>query len=87
MTAAGQEKGEGSKSGIAALELSEDDGEFNLDSIDQSLLDEVDTKLDLARAYVDMEDKDGARSILDEVLKEGNEEQKAVAEKMMVGLN
>ena len=87
LTAAGQEKGEGSKSGIAALELSEDDGEFNLDSIDQSLLDEVDTKLDLARAYVDMEDKDGARSILDEVLKEGNEEQKAVAEKMMVGLN
>ena len=67
--------------------MSEDDGEFNLDSIDQSLLDEVDTKLDLARAYVDMEDKDGARSILDEVLKEGNEEQKAVAEKMMVGLN
>jgi len=89
LTAAGQEKGDGeeSKPGIAALDLPEDDGEFNLDSIDQSLLDEVDTKLDLARAYVDMEDQEGARSILDEVLKEGNEEQKAVAEKMMVGLN
>jgi pilus assembly protein FimV len=73
--------------GIAALELPEDDGGFDLDSIDQSLQDEVDTKLDLARAYVDMEDKEGARSILDEVLKEGNEEQKAAAEKMMVGLN
>ena len=73
--------------GIAALELPEDDGGFDLDSIDQSLQDEVDTKLDLARAYVDMEDKEGARSILDEVLKEGNEEQKAVAEKMKVGLN
>jgi pilus assembly protein FimV len=73
--------------GIAALELPEDDGGFDLDSIDQSLQDEVDTKLDLARAYVDMEDKEGARSILDEVLKEGNEDQKAAAEKMMVGLN
>ena len=89
MTAAVQEKGEAaeSQSGIAALELPEDVGEFDLDSIDQSLLDEVDTKLDLARAYVDMEDKDGARSILDEVLKEGNVEQKAAAEKMMVGLS
>ena len=67
--------------------MPEDDGEFDLDTIDQSLQDEVDTKLDLARAYVDMEDKEGARSILDEVLKEGNDEQKAAAEKRMVGLN
>jgi pilus assembly protein FimV len=39
-------------------------------------LDEVSTKLDLARAYIDMGDPDGARNILDEVLDEGNDDQK-----------
>ncbi len=38
-------------------------------------LDEVSTKLDLARAYIDMGDPDGARSILDEVLEEGSDDQ------------
>jgi pilus assembly protein FimV len=38
-------------------------------------LDEVSTKLDLARAYIDMGDPDGAKSILDEVMEEGNGEQ------------
>jgi len=42
--------------------------------------DEVATKLDLARAYMDMGDPEGARSILDEVMHEGNEEQKHEAE-------
>ena len=43
-------------------------------------LDEVSTKLDLARAYIDMGDPDGARGILDEVMEEGNEEQKNEAQ-------
>jgi len=42
-------------------------------------MDEVSTKLDLARAYVDMGDPDGAKSILDEVMEEGSEEQKEEA--------
>ncbi len=41
--------------------------------------DETATKLDLAKAYVDMGDAEGARSILDEVLAEGNEDQKRQA--------
>lgn len=41
--------------------------------------DETATKLDLAKAYIDMGDTDGARSILDEVLAEGNEDQKKQA--------
>jgi pilus assembly protein FimV len=44
--------------------------------------DEVDTKLDLARAYIDMGDPDGARSILDEVLEEGNDQQKSEAKEL-----
>ncbi len=43
-------------------------------------LDEVATKLDLAKAYIDMGDPDGARAILDEVLNEGNNEQKSEAQ-------
>jgi pilus assembly protein FimV len=37
--------------------------------------DEVATKLDLARAYIDMGDSEGARDILEEVLAEGSEQQ------------
>ncbi|MHB8426988.1 MAG: FimV/HubP family polar landmark protein [Acidiferrobacterales bacterium] len=42
----------------------------------QSQWDETTTKLDLAKAYIDMGDSEGARSILDEVISEGNETQK-----------
>jgi pilus assembly protein FimV len=41
--------------------------------------DEVETKLELARAYVDMGDLDGARDILDEVVSEGSEAQREQA--------
>ena len=46
-------------------------------------VDEVGTKLDLAKAYIDMGDPEGARSILDEVMEEGNDEQKGEAEELM----
>jgi pilus assembly protein FimV len=45
--------------------------------------DEVGTKLDLARAYIDMGDPDGARSILDEVMDEGNDSQKQEAQQLL----
>lgn len=45
--------------------------------------DEASTKLDLARAYIEMDDADGARDILEEVAAEGNEEQKAQAQELM----
>ncbi len=44
--------------------------------------DEAATKLDLARAYIDMGDADGARSILEEVTAEGNPEQKKQAQEL-----
>ncbi|RMG31846.1 MAG: hypothetical protein D6721_00260 [Gammaproteobacteria bacterium] len=46
-------------------------------------LDEVATKLDLARAYMEMGDPEGARSILQEVLEEGSREQKEEAETLL----
>lgn len=48
--------------------------------------DETSTKLDLARAYIDMGDRDGARDILDEVLIEGNDNQKQEAKDLLARL-
>ncbi len=45
--------------------------------------DEVATKLDLARAYIDMGDTDGAKDILDEVLQEGTDTQKQEASTLL----
>jgi pilus assembly protein FimV len=49
-------------------------------------LDEVGTKLDLARAYMDMGDPEGARSILEEVADEGTEAQQEEARQLLDSL-
>jgi len=68
------------------------DSAFNFGDLDLDLgesggndleLDEVATKLDLARAYLEMGDKDGAREILNEVISEGNDSQRADASGML----
>jgi len=74
-----------------------DDNDSNLDlnldasdAMDMSLSadsDEVGTKLDLAKAYIDMGDSAGAKSILDEVLDEGNDDQKQEAEQLVSQLS
>ena len=50
---------------------------------DARTMTEVGTKLDLARAYVDMGDPGGARSILEEVLNEGDDSQKQQAQQLL----
>jgi len=50
-------------------------------------MDEVGTKLDLARAYIDMGDADGARSILEEVAAEGTEAQQQEARELLDSLD
>lgn len=52
-----------------------------------SSADEFGTKLDLARAYVDMEDVESARDILQEVLADGDADQKAQAQSLLDELN
>ncbi len=49
--------------------------------------DEIATKLDLARAYIDMGDHDGARSILQEVAEAGNEAQQGEARQLLEGID
>jgi pilus assembly protein FimV len=53
---------------------------------DGPTMTEVGTKLDLARAYIDMGDPDGARSILNEVLEEGDPGQRQEARKLLTEL-
>ncbi len=64
-----------------------DIGNVDFDDIEDLMLpddvDEVSTKLDLARAFIDMGDAEGARSSLDEVMQEGNDEQKAEAKELI----
>ncbi|MFO7528834.1 MAG: FimV/HubP family polar landmark protein [Marinobacter sp.] len=49
--------------------------------------DEAATKLDLARAYIEMGDSDGARDILEEVTLEGDDAQKAEARDLLKNLS
>ncbi len=67
------------------LDTALDDREIN-GELDDALfadVDEVGTKLDLAKAYIDMGDSEGARSILDEVMEEGDDTQKQEAQVLM----
>jgi len=47
------------------------------------LVDDVETKLDLARAYVELGDEDSARLMLNEAMQEGNAAQKAAADALL----
>ncbi|PHH39705.1 FimV/HubP family polar landmark protein [Pseudomonas putida] len=61
--------------------LGDDLGEDDFDFLAGT--DEAATKLDLAQAYIDMGDSDGARDILNEVLTEGDEKQRGEAKEML----
>ncbi len=47
---------------------------------------EVETKLDLAKAYKEMDDKEGAKEMLEEVIRDGDALQKKVAKKLLKNL-
>ncbi|SEE38685.1 FimV/HubP family polar landmark protein [Pseudomonas migulae] len=71
--------GEPSFTAEDALASAADEPEFDF----LSGTDEVATKLDLAQAYIDMGDADGARDILNEVVTEGDAGQKSEAKEML----
>jgi pilus assembly protein FimV len=60
--------------------------ELALPEFEPVTMSEVGTKLDLARAYMDMGDPEGARSILDEVVQEGSASQKQEAQRLIESL-
>ncbi len=53
------------------------------DSEDPSSEDDIDTQLDLASAYIEMGDYEGAREIIEEVLESGDEAQKSQAQTLL----
>jgi pilus assembly protein FimV len=65
----------------ALADLSDDDMDAELDFLADA--DEAATKLDLARAYIDMGDTEGAKDILSEVMGEGNDEQRKEANELL----
>ena len=65
---------------VSEVATADDDFDFRDES------DSANTKLDLARAYIDMGDEDGARDILKEVLDEGSAEQQEQAQSLLEGL-
>ena len=60
--------------------------ELPLSELEPVTMSEVGTKLDLARAYMDMGDPEGARSILEEVVQEGSASQKQEASRLIESL-
>lgn len=81
-------------SGKSALDFKLDD--LNLDLADNTASAgavkddhwyDVQQKFDLAKAYQEMGDKDGARDILQEVVKEGDSQQQAQAQKVLGSLS
>ena len=68
----------------ATQRLASDD--LALPDLEPVTMSEVGTKLDLARAYMDMGDPDGARNILEEVLSEGSAAQKQEAQRLIESL-
>ena len=60
--------------------------DMGLAELEPVTMSEVGTKLDLARAYMDMGDPEGARSILEEVVQEGSASQKQEASRLIESL-
>ena len=78
----------GRSSGLSndTQQLNNEDLVRSFDMEDQATMSEVGTKLDLARAYMDMGDPEGARNILEEVVNEGSQEQKQEAKRLIGSL-
>jgi pilus assembly protein FimV len=73
-------------SGLAGISLNLDDAETSsgqAPEIKDEHWHEVATKLDLAKAYQEMGDAVGAREILEDVLREGDEGQREAAQSLL----
>jgi pilus assembly protein FimV len=77
------EEGDGSEEVADELDLSDDFNGNGEDMVFAAEGNQMSTKLDLARAYMDMGDEDGARQILEEVIAEGSEEQQDEARQLL----
>lgn len=78
---------------LSGIDLDMDKNSFEPAATDDLSFDdmpageEVATKLDLAKAYMEMGDKEGAREILEEVMQEGDSQQKDDAKKLLAAVS
>lgn len=73
---------------IASVDMPDAETEITPEQHDDpELWEEVNTKIDLAKAYLEMGDKEGAREILDEVMREGDRQQKEQANELIASLS
>jgi pilus assembly protein FimV len=77
------EEGDSGEEVADELDLSDDFGSNGEEMVFAAEGNQMSTKLDLARAYMDMGDEDGARQILEEVITEGSEEQQDEARQLL----
>jgi len=79
---------EASADNIAFPEISLDMADSTTDSVEPITdePEEVNTKLDLIQAYIDMEDVVGAKELIDEVIAEGGERQRQRASELLAKL-
>jgi pilus assembly protein FimV len=70
-------------SGLNGEDLGQQGG---IEVFDLTDMDESETKLDLAKAYIDMSDTDAAKDMACEVLEKGSAEQKKVAQALLNNL-
>lgn len=68
---------------LAATPTSSDDAAAKLKQEDAVRFQDAATKMDLAKAYMEMGDKEGASEILQEVMQEGSDEQREDAKKLL----
>jgi pilus assembly protein FimV len=68
--------------GVPVIDGKEYD-EFDLSVSDLTDMDEFETKIDLAKAYVDMGDAESAKMIAEEVRMKGSKEQQAIAQSLL----
>ena len=71
---------DGANSAAAADKNTEESAELSISGVEPI---EVETKLDLVAAYIEMDDKEGAKELLDEVMKEGGAGQRKRAEALL----
>ena len=84
-----------STSGLSLAPMDDNVDSSDADSTEKAAADEsiygaetdpIDSKLDLARAYIDMGDEEGARPVLMDVIKEGDLAQQAEARELLLRL-
>jgi pilus assembly protein FimV len=71
---------------VAPTATTADDSDDRFAEDSSGGLDDAATKLELARAYLDMGDPEGARAMLEEVLGEGDTSQREAARKLLASL-